>query len=72
MFRNEHGAAVAATFEELSSLFAPGFTHVVAERRRRELDCEHLEAGAPPLGVDLDRGVVRITPSPDGSGVGPS
>jgi len=61
MFRNPHGAAAAAAFDEVASLFSPGYTVVLAEKRRRELDCEHLEAGAPPLGVDLERGVVRIT-----------
>ena len=61
MFRGARGAATVAGLGELVSAFSPGVAHVVAERRRRELDCEHLEAGAPPLGVDLERGIVRIT-----------
>jgi hypothetical protein len=72
LFRGAGGAATAAAVGELVSVFSPGIAHVVAERRRRELDCEHLGAGAPPLGVDLDRGIVRITLPPDGSGAGPS
>lgn len=46
---------------EAISVFQPSFAHTLAERRRREFGGEEVGDGAPPLGVDLDAGIVRLT-----------
>jgi hypothetical protein len=46
---------------ELIELFQPSRRHVVEERQRQHLTADLPESGAPPLGVDLEAGVVRLT-----------
>jgi hypothetical protein len=42
-------------------VFQPAQRHVVEERDRQRLTADQQESAAPPLGVDLDRGVVRLS-----------
>ncbi len=66
MFGGRGGAfgdvvGVAVTFLQ------PGHAHTLAEKRRQALDREQPESGAPPLEVDLERGVVRLLPADPGA-----
>jgi hypothetical protein len=45
---------------DLLQVFQPAQRHVVAERDRQRLTADQQESAAPPFGVDLDRGVVRL------------
>ena len=46
---------------DLIQAFQPAQRHVVEERDRQRLTADQQESAAPPLGVDLDRGVVRLS-----------
>jgi hypothetical protein len=45
---------------ELIEVFQPSRQNVTRERRRQQTSAELPESGAPPLGVDLDAGTVRL------------
>ena len=54
-------------------LFQPSLRHAREERERLELNVDHPDSGAPPLGIDLDAGTARFTmpardPTPEASG----
>lgn len=51
---------------ELIEVFQPSRRYVVAERERQQLTADLPDSGAPPLGVDLEAKVLRITPRADG------
>ena len=42
-------------------LFQPSLRHAREERERLELNVDHPDSGAPPLGIDLDAGTARFT-----------
>lgn len=46
------------------SFLQPGYAHTLAEKRRQALRREQTGEGAPPE-VDLDAGVIRLTPPPE-------
>ncbi|HET7306002.1 MAG TPA: DUF6191 domain-containing protein [Segeticoccus sp.] len=47
--------------------FNPGYKHTVEEQRRKQVEAQIPGSGGNPLGVDLDKGIVRITlPPKDG------
>lgn len=47
-------------------LFQPGYKHLREERDRKRLEAQIPRSAAPPLGIDLDAGVARISvPSHD-------
>jgi len=48
---------------DLIQLFQPGQRHVVEERDRQRISADLQESSAPPLGVDLERGVLRLSKS---------
>jgi hypothetical protein len=42
-------------------MFHPSLRHAREERERLELNVDHPDSGAPPLGIDLDAGTARFT-----------
>ncbi|HET7474980.1 MAG TPA: DUF6191 domain-containing protein [Dermatophilaceae bacterium] len=48
-------------FGEVMEIFAPGFRYLAEEKDRKRLTMQISGRGDDPLGVDLDKGVVRIT-----------
>lgn len=42
-------------------IFQPSLRHAREERERLELNVDHPDSGAPPLGIDLDAGTARFT-----------
>jgi hypothetical protein len=59
--RRGPGAGGAGMFGALVDVFHPTGRHVVEEQERRHSLVDDVGTGAPPLGVDLDRGTVRLT-----------
>lgn len=51
-------------------IFQPSLRHAREERERLELNVDHPDSGAPPLGIDLDAGTARFT-MPDRAETGP-
>ena len=50
-------------FGGLDELFHPGARHIVNERERQHSLRDEVGDGAPPFGVDLENGTVRL-PAP--------
>ena len=55
------GGGAAGMFGALTDVFHPTGRHVVEEQERQHSLVDEVGTGAPPLGVDLDRGTVRLT-----------
>jgi hypothetical protein len=53
------GAGIFGGFDEL---FHPGGRHIVDERERQHSLRDEVGDGAPPFGVDLENGRVRLPP----------
>jgi hypothetical protein len=65
--RPSAGAGIFGGFDEI---FHPSARHVVDERERQHSLRDEVGDGAPPLGVDLEKGTVRL-PAPKREATGP-
>lgn len=45
-------------------ILQPSLRHAREERERLELTVDHPESGAPPLGIDLEKGTARFAMPP--------
>ncbi len=57
------GSGLGDVFGAGISFLQPGYAHTLAEKRRQALRREETGEGAPPE-VDLDAGVICLTPPP--------
>lgn len=48
---------------DLIEVFQPNHQHLVAEQSRQRGEIREVGSGAPPLGIDLERGVATLAPS---------